>query len=112
MGINAFIYKIQPDDKVARIYHFPAFIDYIHAQNLNRIDQAEDYYSIDKDQLEQLLKILRSVNKENCASIFPCSEGQYDEGYFQDIDDLSEQITAIIANFKSEKERLLLNIQY
>lgn len=88
----------------------------LHSWFVNEIQGGEDdcgYYFVDIEKLKELLYSLANISKENAEEILPTQSGfffggnEYDEWYFQAVENLKLFIMDLVENFNPDEEQLV-----
>lgn len=73
------------------------------------------YIPIPKEDLEKLQCTLNQLTTDNCQELFPTQEGffygstEYDEHYWNDVQEVKAWVDETLANFEFEEEMLLFS---
>lgn len=119
MGLDIYLFKepivangSEPEkEQVGYFRKVNCFLDWVD-NNVGTVENCEPL-PIPKDKLVLLKETLDKVNKENCEDILPTTEGfffgntDYNEYYWQDVDELKEWVDKTLNEFDFEKNKLV-----
>lgn len=119
MGLDIYLYKEPIDangseadqEQVGYFRKVNCFLDWVD-KNVGTVENCESL-PIPKDKLVLLKETLDKVSTENCDEVLPTTSGfffgntEYNEYYWQDVEELKEWVDKTLNEFDFEKNKLV-----
>lgn len=113
MGLDIYFHSSNYNEEVGYFRKVNSLLKWIE-DNVAEFDNCERIL-IEKRHLEQLKATLDQLTPENCSELFPTQGGffygstDYDEYYWQDVEEVKLWVEETLENFDFEAEKLIFH---